>query len=154
MSRKIKFGRISVKKLEQYLDKLVVDCAHDLSQDDLDNNSELSFVKGAIQRAKAMNCNEHNDISMQVNELLKTIMQMDFVRKMILDVQQQREMVESIAAAGEENAAAIEQVSVLVQESAKSANEAVKLSNEGKELSSVTLDNINEAYDELKMAHF
>ncbi len=152
MSRKIKFGRISVKKLEQYLDKLVVDCAHDLSQDDLDNNSELSFVKGAIQRAKAMNCNEHNDISMQVNELLKTIMQMDFVRKMILDVQQQREMVESIAAAGEENAAAIEQVSVLVQESAKSANEAVKLSNEGKELSSVTLDNINEAYDELKMA--
>lgn len=152
MSRKIKFGRISIKKLEQYLDKLVVDCAHDLSQDDLDINSELSFVKGAIQRAKAMNCNEHNDISMQVNELLKTIMQMDFVRKMILDVQQQREMVESIAAAGEENAAAIEQVSVLVQESAKSANEAVKLSNEGKELSSVTLDNINEAYDELKMA--
>lgn len=153
MTEKIRFGRISVKKLEQYIDKLLVKCVNDLSQDDLDKDSELSFIKKALLRAKSMNCNEHNDISNQVNELMKTIMEMDFVKKMILDVQQQREMVESIAAAGEENAAAIEQVSVLVQESAKSAYEAVQLSNDGKDLSSVTLDKINEAYDDIKKTH-
>lgn len=153
MSEKIRFGRISVKKLEQYLDKLLAKCANDLSQDDLDMDTELSFIKKALLRAKSMNCSEHNDISNQVNELMKTIMEMDFVKKMILDVQQQKEMVESIAAAGEENASAIDQVSVLVQESAKSAYEAVQLSHDGKNLSSVTLNKINEAYDDIKKTH-
>ncbi len=153
MSAKIRFGRVSIKKLEQYLDKLVINCANSLEQDISDDDQKLSFIQKAILRAKSMNCGEHNDITNQVNDLMKTIMEMDFVKKMILDVEQQKQMVESITAAGEENASAIEQVSVLVQESAKSAYDAVQLSHDGKNLSSLTLNKIHEAYDDIKETH-
>lgn len=153
MSVGVKFGRISVKKLEQYLDKIVANCASSLNQDALEDDQKLSFIQKAVLRAKSMNCEEHNDITNQVNELMKTIMEMDFVKKMILDVQEQKQMVEAITAAGEENASAIEQVSVLVQESAKSAEEAVQLSHAGKNLSSDTLNKIHEAYDNIKDTH-
>lgn len=153
MVAKIRFGKVSVKSLEQYIDKVLDNSSNEVNQEALDVNGKLEFIQAAIQRAKSMNCSSHIGITSQTNELMKTIMEMDFVKKMILDVKEQKEMVESIAAAGEENAASIEQVSSLVQESAKFAYDTVLLSQEGKKMSTTTLNKIHEAYDDIQESH-
>lgn len=150
MTEKFAFGKISQAKLETYLDQVLQQYA---SEDTAPLDPRLKFVGEAMSRAKNMNCQAHLNITLHLNSLMQSIMNMDFVKQMIVDVQEQRQMVESISAAGEENAAAIEQVSELVQQSAKFAQDTTVLALHGKELSELTLGKIHEAYDDIQGAH-
>lgn len=150
MTQRLKFEKVSHAKLENYLEQVLQQYAGD---DTTQLDPRLQFVGEAMSRAKEMNCREHHDITVQLNSLMQNIMSMDFVRQMILDVQEQRQMVEAISAAGEENAAAIEQVSELVQQSAKFAQDTTGLALHGRELSEQTLQGIHEAYDDIREAH-
>ena len=150
MTQKFASKKITHAKLETYLEQVLQQYASD---DTTQLDPRLKFVGEAMSRAKDMNCREHHDITLQLNLLMQNIMSMDFVRQMILDVQDQRRMVEAISAAGEENAAAIEQVSELVQQSAKFAQDTTGMALHGQELSELTLQGIHEAYDDIREAH-
>ena len=150
MTKNFTIGKISHAKLENYLEQVLHQYA---SEDTTQLDPRLKFVGEAMSRAKDMNCQAHHDITLHLNFLMQTIMSMDFVKQMLVDVQEQRQMVESISAAGEENAAAIEQVSELVQQSAKFAQDTTTLALHGKVLSETTLGKIHEAYDDIQGAH-
>lgn len=66
----------------------------------------------------------------QVNSLLKFITEMDYVKKMLLDVSKQTEMVEGIAASSQQLSASIEDVSDFVQQSNESAKQSLRLVND------------------------
>ncbi len=150
MTQKFVFGKIPHVQLENYLEQVLQQYSGD---DAAPLDPRLKFVGDAMARAKEMNCQAHHDITLHLNSLMQRIMEMDFVRQMILDVQEQRQLVESISAAGEENASAIEQISELVQQSAKFAQDTTGLALQGKEISEKTLTKIHEAYDDIQMAH-
>lgn len=150
MTQKFAFGKTSHSKLENYLEQVLQQYSSDST---VELDPRLKFVGDAMARAKETNCQAHHAITLQLNTLMQSIMEMDFVRQMLLDVQEQRQMVDSISAAGEENAAAIEQVSELVQQSAKFAQDTTALALHGKEISALTLKKIHEAYDDIQLAH-
>jgi len=66
-------------------------------------------------------CPNHIHVIRDVNEVVLSMMKMDFVKDMIRSVEKQMEMVEVIAAASEESAASITEVSGFVRDSALSA---------------------------------
>lgn len=144
------FNNISQNKLQHYLDTTIENYNRD---EKIAVDSKLAFVGDAITQVKSMNCPEHQKLTILLNQLMQNIMNMDFVKQMILDVNETMAMAESIAASGEENAAAIEEISALVQESVKHAEDATQTASSGKELSGITLDKIEDAFENIKQAH-
>ena len=61
-----------------------------------------------------------------VNELLQFMTNLDYVKEMILDAGQQKEMVESVAASSEEMSSATEDISNFVQDSSKTMNDVME----------------------------
>jgi methyl-accepting chemotaxis protein len=58
-----------------------------------------------------------NETLLLVNELLQFMTNLDYVKEMVADAKQQKEMVATVAASGEEMAASTEEISNYVQES-------------------------------------
>lgn len=75
----------------------------------------------------------------QVNSLLKYITEMDYVKRMLMDVVKQTEMIEGVAASSQEMTASIEDVSDFVQTSNESALHSVNTAGEA-------VDRINQAF--------
>ena len=143
-------NNISKNKLQTHLNESIENFTR---PEQVQLDKKLSFIDDALVKAKSMNCPEHQKITLLLNQLMQNIMEMDFVKQMILDVNSTMSMAESIASSGEENAAAIEQISALVQESVSHAETATEIAINGKNLSGITLQKIGEAFDNVKSAH-
>lgn len=144
------FNNISQNKLKTHLDTTIEN--YNRSQK-APTDPKLAFVNDALLQVKSMNCPEHQKLTILLNQLMQDIMNMDFVKQMILDVNETMAMAESIAASGEENAAAIEEISALVQESVKHSEDATGTAADGKKLSETTLKKIEDAFENVKQAH-
>lgn len=143
-------NRLSETKINSYIDNFInmekgcTNCKKDV---------RMGFLDNRLKKVQELNCSQHIDISMQLNDLMRLIMQMDFVKKMITDVKSQRDMTQTIAAASQENAAALEEISGLVNHSAQNAVDAVEVAHNGKILSETTLQKIHQAYTDIQTAH-
>lgn len=99
------------------------------------NNEETEKLERSL-KGKA-ECNE--TVMVKVNELLQYMTQMDYVKHMIQDVNQQTELVESVAANSEEMSASSEDIANFVQTSNKTASDSA-------ENSKLAINQINEAF--------
>lgn len=147
---KVSRRSISTKRLHNYIAQALENLKLDKP---IDFDQKLDFVGAALCNAKEQNCPSHYNFTGQFNELLRFMMNMDFVKEMILDVTKQGEMVESMAAAGEENAATIEHISNFVHTSAQSAVSATETAEHGVALSDTTLQKINQAHKNILDTH-
>lgn len=73
--------------------------------------AKVEVPKTEVNLTKTVNSLEH------INALLQNITSLDYIKQMILDVNMQSEMIESIAASGQEMAATTEEISTYVQSS-------------------------------------
>lgn len=83
------------------------------------------YVLKAMDKMVCSNCGSHSPLLMDTNELMRFMMKMDFVKDMINDVNDQAEIVETVAASSQEMSATIEDVAHFVTDSTKAANETV-----------------------------
>ncbi len=146
---KLKSKKLSREKVSAYLDKAL---ENNLSEP-IQTTDDMKFIGEALVKAKEHNCSVHRTITLELNTLMQSIMEMDFVKQMLLEVQEQKQMVQTISAASEESAAAIEQISALVQESVQFTVETTKVADGGKTLSKETLEKIHSAYENISKAH-
>lgn len=91
-------------------------------------------------KEKVVNCEANTEILEKVNDLLQYITQQDYVKKMIVDVDEQTEMVEAAAATSEEMSVATEDISNYVQDSYKSTSKSVDESIEA-------IEKINKSFE-------
>lgn len=83
------------------------------------------YVRNAMEKMVCSNCPNHVPLLMDTNDLMRFMMKMDFVKDMINDVNEQAEVVETVAASSQEMSATIEDVAHFVSDSTKAAGETV-----------------------------
>lgn len=83
------------------------------------------------------------DLLIRVNELLQLMTQQDYVRGMIVDIREQGEMVENVAASSEELSTATEDISNFVQESNNATHDGIEVSKN-------SVSQINESFGKIE----
>ncbi|PKM51815.1 MAG: hypothetical protein CVV02_04185 [Firmicutes bacterium HGW-Firmicutes-7] len=109
-------------------------------------------VVDKLKELVCSNCNTHNSFVREIDQLLQTLMTMDFVKEMIRGAEHQSEMVETIAATSEEMAANIEDIAQFVKDSLNSAHESNQKAVISKKLMNETVESIEVSYKETEMA--
>jgi len=66
----------------------------------------------------------------KINSLLKFVTELDYIKDMLLGINKQAEMIESVAASSEEMTASIEDISHFVQDSSEKTNSSIKIAND------------------------
>ncbi len=107
------------------------------------------YVIGAMSKMVCSNCNEHMPLLMDTNELMRFMMKMDFVKDMINDVNDQAEVVETVAASSQEMSATIEDVAHFVSDSTKAAGETVKKTQHSMDQVLEAFEFIEKAFDQV-----
>ena len=64
----------------------------------------------------------------QINQVLKYVTELDYVKDMILGVNKQASLIENVASSSEEMTASIEDISNYVQDSSEKSNRSIKTS--------------------------
>jgi methyl-accepting chemotaxis protein len=120
------------------------------------NTVEYAGVnKETVDKLKALvgsDCSTHNSFVNEVDQLMQTLMTMDFVREMIRGAEHQSEMVETIAATSEEMAANIEDIAQFVKDSLNSAHDSNQKALISKKLMNETVESIEGSYKETELA--
>lgn len=80
----------------------------------------------------------------QVNSLLKYVTEQDYVKTMLMDVNRQTDMIESISANSEEMTSTIEDISNFVQNSNESTLDSINVANN-------SIQMITEAFDQIEV---
>lgn len=93
-------------------------------------------------------CANHINVIRDVNDVVLSMMKMDFVKDMIRSVEKQMEMVEVIAAASEESAASITEISGFVRDSALSAATVAELTAAGLKDARLAVEQIGRSAEE------
>jgi len=88
------------------------------------------YMITALDKMVCSNCPSHTPLLTDTNDLMRFMMGMDFVKDMINDVNEQAEIVETVAASSQEMSATIEDVAHFVSDSTKAANETVKVTQD------------------------
>ena len=114
---------------------------------DIDQN-----LQERLNMVACSNCPSHNTFIRQVNQLLQTLMKMDFVRSMIHEADEQANMVETIAATSEEMAANIEDIASFVRNALVSAHDSNSKSVHSKELMDISMIAIENSFKETEVA--
>lgn len=105
-------------------------------------------LEEAVNALTARKCPNHIGVIREVNDVVLSMMKMDFVKDMIRDVEHQMEMVEIIAASSEESAASITEVSGFVRDSAVQSAAVGDLTAAGMEGASHAISLINQSFQE------
>lgn len=111
--------------------------------------------KETVDKLSALACSDcpaHNAFVREVNQLLQTLMKMDFVKDMIKEVDQQASMVETIAATSQEMVANIEDIASFVKSSLDSAHESNLKAIKSKELMKDTVLSFDGSFKETEYA--
>ena len=98
--------------------------------------------KEEVVVSKSNNLSSH---LLELNDLLMTMTQLDYVKDMLLDVGRQTEMVENIASGSEELSSTITQISEYIHHSNKMTQDALDLSNN-------CIGGIGKSFDEITEA--
>jgi len=108
--------------------------------------------KDKLSTLVCSNCPAHHAFVREVNQLLQTLMKMDFVKDMIREADQQASMVETIAATSQEMAANIEDIAVFVRDSLDSAHDSNMKAVKSKELMKETVISFEGSFKETEYA--
>lgn len=109
-------------------------------------------IADKLNKLVCSNCSTHNSFVRQVNQLLQTLMTMDFVKDMIREADQQANMVETIAATSQEMAANIEDIAMFVRDSLDFAQESNLKAIKSKELMQSTVKSFEGSFKETEFA--
>ena len=90
--------------------------------DSMKTDSKDDLKKFDSELRHKSQCNEK--VLVKVNSLLEYMIQMDYVRDMIKDVNHQTDLLEEIAASGQELSASTEEISSFVQESNRMSSDS------------------------------
>lgn len=105
-------------------------------------------LEEAVNTLSTRKCPNHINMIREVNDVVLTMMRMDFVKDMIRDVEHQMEMVEIIAASSEQSAASITEVSGFVRDSAAQSAAVGGLTAAGMQDASHAIALINQSFHE------
>ncbi|MDK2868703.1 MAG: hypothetical protein PWP38_3018 [Clostridiales bacterium] len=89
---------------------------------------------------------------LEINDLLRRMTQLDYVKDMLLDVGRQTEMVENIASSSEELSTTSTDISSFVHQSSQMTEDALKLSSDCMEGIGKSFDEIADAFEKSQMA--
>jgi len=109
------------------------------------NEKVPDYVRNAMEKMVCGNCPNHVPLLMDTNELMRFMMKMDFVKDMINDVNEQAEVVETVAASSQEMSATIEDVAHFVSDSTKAADETVMRTRS-------SMDQVMEAFEYVQLS--
>lgn len=73
---KLKSKKLSREKVSAYLDKAL---ENNLSEP-IQTTDDMKFIGEALVKAKEHNCSVHRTITLELNTLMQSIMEMDFVK--------------------------------------------------------------------------
>ncbi len=126
------FGR---KKKKQQVEEIIEET---MSVEESQNVEEDLANKRSVETLK------------QVNSLLKYITEMSYVKDMLLDVEEQAELVEGVAASSQEMSSTIEDISNFIQGSSATAQESLEVANASLELITDAVGQIDTTFEESK----
>lgn len=107
------------------------------------------YVIRAMDHMVCSNCGSHMPLLMDTNKLMRFMMGMDFVKDMITDVNDQAEIVETVAASSQEMSATIEDVAHFVSDSTKAANDTVDATRDSMRQVMDAFDYIQVSFDQV-----
>lgn len=107
------------------------------------------YVIKAMEKMVCSNCSSHTPLLKDTNELMRFMMGMDFVKDMINDVNEQAEVVETVAASSQEMSATIEDVSHFVSDSTKAASDTVDATRDSMKQVMDAFHFIQESFDQV-----
>lgn len=128
-------GNICKKKLRNTISNVISGRATYINEEDIGCKDVANLWNEMIDNI----CEEKRQNAMQINELLKYITEMEFVKEMIDDVRVQTSTFHNIAASSEEMSASIDDVANFIENVADTTSDTQKLAIKGEE-------NINEAF--------
>lgn len=131
------------KEMEREIDRLLSNEVQTVSFP-----QEAKGLEEAVNSLSGRKCPNHLNVIREVNDVVLTMMRMDFVKDMIHDVESQMEMVEIIAASSEQSAASITEVSGFVRDSANQSSVASSLTAAGMKDAAHALSLINQSFVE------
>lgn len=113
---------------------------------DVKGNSELEVFFRKIETEITKARTEQHTTLKEVNQLGQYIMKMDFVKDMIIRLNNQLSSVETVASTSQEMSASIMEIAEHVFENTRSANKSVEVSEEGTKELKDAVDLIDDAY--------
>lgn len=113
-----------------------------LNEDFIDRLNKIAYC----------NCPSHNTYVREVNQLMQTLMTMDFVREMVKGAEHQADMIETIAATSEEMVANSEDITNFVKKSLEFAHDSNLRAIKSKNLMDDAFKSIELSYNETEYA--
>lgn len=107
--------------------------------DQTNNDNEVNQLKEKLLKSEEVN----NEVLLKLNDLLQYMTQLDYVKGVIHEVNQQSFMVENVASSSEELSAATEEVSNFVQSTYKATNDSI-------ESSKTSIEKINFSFNRIE----
>ncbi len=91
-------------------------------------------------------CNERRESLLNMNDILKNVMDMDFVHGLIKNMEHQNQTIEALASNSKQLALSMEDVATRAQVIAENSNSASKLTHNGKEVIAKTADFVDVSF--------
>jgi methyl-accepting chemotaxis protein len=142
MAKKISNGNIYktyVEDLNRELTALLIGEKDTIDTEEIEGSELVSLLKNAVD----CNCNNHNEFIEDVNNLYQYMMDMDFIRDMVRDIEKQLELMENVAASSEEMSSSSMEIAEFVNESSVNADKTI-------EVTRTSMDSIEKSFADVE----
>ena len=112
----------------------------------LEANNEL---EEAINRVLKVKTAQVKALFSKNSEIIEYVTQMDYIKEMVDNLDNQKSSVEDVAESSEQMSHAIEEVAIYVQDSLKTTNDTISMSTSSLQTINMSFDYINKSFDEI-----